>query len=113
MRTYLIEDLYPEDLAKIVQRLNALNLAGPLDGIFYLPLPEDLLGEEQRAHLGECGPFILALEAVDEPCSLKLELLVRAQGKLRCSCVTYATAPQREYAMDRLDALIRELDIAV
>lgn len=115
MRAYLIEDLTPADVAKIGQKLKAKGLAGSLDGIYYIPVPQELLNDEQRAHQTECGPHILALELMaDEDVGLaKLELLVRAQGRLRCSCVSYATAEQRAHVMDWLDAFLRELDIAV
>lgn len=112
MRTYLIEDFLPEQLVLVRQRLQGKGLSGSLDGIYYLPVPENLLSGEQRAHLGECGPYIFVLEVPDET-SLKLELLVRAQGKLRCSCVMYATPEQRAHIMDFLDAFIRDMDISV
>lgn len=112
MRTYLLEDFYPEQMEQVRQRLTALGLAGSLEGIFYLPVPLDLLTLEQREHHGECGPYIFMLEIVDET-SLKLELLVRAQGKLRCSCVMYAMPEQRAYIMDHLDNFLREMDISV
>ncbi len=115
MRDYLIEDLQPGQLALICNALKARGLSGSLEGIFYLPLPDELLTETQRTHAAECGPHIFALEALDGPGepALKLELLVRARGKLRCECVAYATPAQREYVMDFLDAFIRQLDIAV
>jgi len=112
MRTYLVEDFRPEQLELVCQRLAAMGLSGSLDGIYYLPLPLDLLTDEQREHHAECGPYIFVLEVSGET-SLKLELLVRAQGKLRCSCVMYATAEQRAHIMDYLDGFLRELDISV
>ena len=112
MRNYFIEDLLPEHLTTICQTLKDRGLSGSLEGIYYLPLPENLLTEVQREHADECGPHIFALEAVNES-ALKLELLVRARGKLRCECVCYATPAQREYIIDFLDAFIRQLDIAV
>lgn len=112
MRNYLIEDFYPEHLEKVVAQLTAKGFAGSLDGIFYLPVPPNLLTKEQRAHAEECGPHIFVLEVLDES-SLKLELLVRAQKKLRCECVMYATAAQREHIITYLDEFIRQLDISV
>jgi len=112
MRTYLIEDFLPEQQVKVCQRLADMGLTGPLDGIYYLPLPTGLLTEEQREHNAECGPYIFVLEAEGES-NLKLELLVRAQSKLRCSCVAYATPEQRAHIMDYMDNLLRELDITV
>jgi len=112
MRSYLIEDFYPEHQSKVIAALKEKGYAGPLDGIFYLPVPGDLLTDEQRAHTGECGPHMFVLEVVDEN-TLKLELLVRAQRKLRCECVMYATPTQRDYIINFLDAFIRQLDISV
>lgn len=115
MRAYLIEDLTPADVAKIGQKLKDKGLSGSLEGIYYIPVPQALLNEEQQGHQAECGPHIFALELMaDEDVGMaKLELLVRAQGKLRCSCVSYATAEQRAHIMDWLDTFLRELDISV
>ena len=116
MRCYLIEDIYPEQLDKITASLKDKGLSGSLDGVFYLPVPEDLLSDVQRAHAAECGPHMMVLEAaIGENLEgfLKLELLVRAQNKLRCDCVAYATPAQREHVMDFLDSFIRQLDISV
>ncbi|MGE4553865.1 MAG: hypothetical protein AB7D57_12190 [Desulfovibrionaceae bacterium] len=115
MRTYAIEDLYPADAERITAALADQGLAGPIEGIFYLPVPEELYSDEQREHAPECGPYIMALELVKraEQCELRLELLVRARGRLRCSCIAYATPAQRAQMMDFLDRFIRELDISV
>ena len=112
MRSYLVEDFYPEHLQTVLASLTAKGLAGPLDGIFYLPLPQVLLTDVQREHADECGPHMFVLEAVDES-TLKLELLVRAQNKLRCECVMYASPAQREFIIAFLDDFIRQLDISV
>jgi hypothetical protein len=112
MRCYLIEDFYPEQLQKVLSVLAAKGYSGSLEGIFYLPLPDTLLSDVQREHAAECGPHMLVLEAVDES-TLKLELLVRAQKKLRCECVMYATPAQREHIIEYLDDFIRQLDISV
>lgn len=113
MRNYLIEDFDEASLAKISAALKDKGYSGGLDDVFYIPLPLELLSEVQRAHVDECGPHICALELLPELGAVKLELLVRAQRKLRCECVVYATAGQRAWGMDFLDSLIRQLDISV
>ncbi|EGB13693.1 hypothetical protein DND132_0476 [Pseudodesulfovibrio mercurii] len=115
MRTYLVDDLTDQDFQTVIKAFDELGLRGSLEGIYYLPLPEDLLQPEQKAHLNECGPYFMALEAVDLPdrCSLRMELLVRARNKIRCSCVTYATPPQRKHMIEYLDQFIEELEVSV
>ncbi len=111
MRNYLLEDIYKEDLKKITEALKELKFTGGLDGIFYIPVPENLLQDEQKEHLGECGPYFMALEVLEN--ELKLELLVRARNKLRCSCVCYATPEQRNHMLDYLDNFINDLEISL
>lgn len=110
MRSYIIEDLRKEDIERIKQRLDAMELGGLMDDLHWFPLPPALLNPEQQEHK-ECGPHCMALEVGDT--WLKLELLVRARNILRCSCVSYATSEQRAHMMDYLDTLLKELDISV
>ncbi|ACS80031.1 hypothetical protein [Maridesulfovibrio salexigens] len=110
MRNYLLDDIYEEDVKKISAALSELEFQGPIEGIFYLPLPEELLNDEQKEHMGECGPFFMALEV--EETSVKVELLVRARNKIRCSCVAYATSEQRNHMMEYIDKFIADLEIS-
>ena len=111
MRSYLIDEVSAENMEQIERHLTEKGFKGPLDHIYYIPFPQEMLNDEQQQHYGECGPYMLVLETGRN--WLKLELLVRGRGRLRCSCVTYADAAQRTWAMDHLDTFIRELDIAV
>lgn len=115
MRAYIVEDIVNSDMEKIINAFNELNLNGPIEGIYYLPLPEDLLQSEQKEHLEECGPYFMALECIEgtEEGTIKLELLVRGRKKIRCSCVTYATPDQRKHMINYLDQFIDELEISI
>lgn len=115
MRTYLLEDIVDKDYKVIMEAFDNLGFKGPLDGIYYLPMPEELLQQEQVDHIGECGPFFMALECIDkeDENSLRLELLVRARNKIRCSCVSYSTPKQREHMIEYLDQFIEELEISI
>ncbi|WP_147821432.1 hypothetical protein [Salidesulfovibrio onnuriiensis] len=115
MRNYLIEDLVDEHFDKLKKHLTEQGYAGPIDDIYYLPLPEELLTEEQREHREECGPHILCLEAIEDLAGnkFKMELLVRGQSKIRCSCIAYCTPEQRNHMLDFLDDMIKGLDIPV
>ena len=111
MRAYLIDELTAEDVEKIEKRLTQQGWTGSISGIYYVPIPEELLGPEQTEHAASCGPFFLPLETGDG--WVRLELLVRARQILRCSCIAYANPRIREQMIEQLDSLIRELDIAV
>ncbi|MFW5498704.1 MULTISPECIES: hypothetical protein [unclassified Maridesulfovibrio] len=109
MRNYLLEDIYEEDLAKTVDALKEVGFSGPIDDIFYLPIPEELLQDVQKEHIGECGPYFMALEVMEN--SMKIELLVRASNKIRCECVAYATPEQRNHMLDYMDKFIMDLGV--
>jgi len=111
MRSYYIDEISQEDVQKFEDYLKYKNYHNPIDNIFWLPLPEDLLNEVQKGHLKECGPYYMALETGKN--WLKLELLVRASGKIRCECIAYATPEQRDAVMEMLDNMLRNQDIPV
>ena len=111
MRSYLIDEVSAENMEQIERHLTEKGFKGPLDHIYYIPFPQEKLNDEQQQHYGECGPYMLVLETGRN--WLKLELLVRGRGKLRCSCISYCTPEQRQQMIDFLDNFIRELDIPI
>ncbi len=115
MRSYLVEDLFNGDAKRIEESLKAKDFSGPMDGLFYLPVPQEMLQGLQREHLPECGPYMMALEVNYgvEKANLKLELLVRARNNLRCDCIAYAGPELRAYMIDFLDDFIKEQDVSV
>ncbi|CCH47955.1 hypothetical protein [Pseudodesulfovibrio piezophilus] len=115
MRIYLIEDIADTDIEKARTAFDELELRGGLDGIYYLPLPDELLQQEQETHANECGPYFMALEFLTDRGvnQLRLELLVRAKNKMRCSCVSYATSDQRKHMIEYLDQFLDELEISI
>ena len=111
MRTYIVDELSEETIAKFRKHLESKDMRGVMDDVYWLELPEGLHTAEQAEHAGECGPHVFGIELGEA--SVALELLVRAKGRMRCSCVTYADAAQRAWAMDTLDSMFKELDIPV
>lgn len=109
MRSYLIDELDQAHVTRLTDSLEKKGYRKPIEGVFWLPLPVDLLREEQIHHAGDCGPYFVSLETGDD--WVKLELLVRGCGRLRCSCVCYANEEQRSYAMQLLDDFLKNLDI--
>lgn len=111
MRIYLVNDLTPGQVSDLRAHLDRKDMASSMDDLYWLDVPEDLLSDEQRAHLGECGPYSMGLELLDD--AAQLELLVRARNRIRCSCVCYADEAQRAFAMNALDGFFHDLDIPV
>ena len=111
MRSYLIDEISADHMVIIEKHLTEKGFKGALDHIYYIPFPMEMLTDEQQQHYNECGPYMLVLETGRN--WLKLELLVRGHGKLRCSCISYCSPEQRQQMLDFLDNFIRELDIPV
>jgi len=89
MRSYYIDEFVPGELDRLAERLESMELSASMENLYWLPVPQELLTPVQREHMHECGPYVLALEILDEA-ALRLELLVRARNRLRCECVSYA-----------------------
>ena len=111
MRQYHIDELQPEDIARFVKSLEDNGMTGIMEGLYWLEMPKEMLNEEQVDHFDECGPYVMGIEIGED--WVRLELLVRAKNRMRCSCVTYANTKQRDYGMDALDGMLKELDIPV
>lgn len=110
MRSYCIDDLTPADITAVRAQLDAMNLGAGMDGLYWLPVPQHMLTPTQAEHVESCGPFCMALET--DEATLRLELLVRARGMLRCACIAYADPDLRAHMIAYLDALLADLGIA-
>lgn len=109
MRTYTIDQLEEADIAAINARLLNLELQAGLEGVYWLPVPGELLTQSQREHLEQCGPYCLALEV--EFNAVHLELLVRGMGRITCGCVSFASEKLRNHMIKYLEEMLRDLNI--
>ena len=105
MRQYRIDELSREERANIESYLKRTLRRAPMDGVYWIEVPQDLLSAEQRDH-GECGPFFIAVEL--EPEAVCFELLVRSQTNLHSSCIAYASEAQREFVLRFADQMLVE-----
>lgn len=105
MRQLLIDDLSREERANIENYLKRTLQPSIVKDIFWLVLPDDLLGAAQQGH-GACGPFRLGVEMGKD--SVSFELLVRSETNLHCSCIGYATKLQRDFVLSFVDQLLAE-----
>lgn len=110
MRWYAVDDLSAGETARLSQALHAMEFASGMESLFWLPVPEAMLSPVQREHATDCGPYVLALELEEH--SLRLELLVRARGRLRCDCVHYAGPELRAHMIAYLEQLLADLQIS-
>ena len=105
MRQLVIDELSREERDNIENYLKRTVKAGAMEGMFWVVIPDDLLGEAQQGH-EECGPFFFGIELSDK--SLVVELLVRSESNLHCSCIIYATLAQREFLLRFIDTMVEE-----
>ena len=109
MRWYGIDDITEEDTAKLAATLTEMELTSGMDGLFWLPVPAEMLSPVQQEHVESCGPHVMGLEIEEN--FVRLELLVRARGRMRCECVHYASPELRDRMIVWLENLLAELDI--
>ncbi|MBI5557601.1 MAG: hypothetical protein HY885_08180 [Deltaproteobacteria bacterium] len=105
MRQLVIDELSREERNNLDSYLKRNTRPAAMEGMFWLPLSEDLLAEAQQGH-EKCGPFFFGLELVEK--KLIVELLVRSQSNLHCTCISYATKAQRDFLLDFLDRMLQE-----
>jgi hypothetical protein len=105
MRQVVVDQLSREEEKKALKYLERKARPGPVAGIFWLPLPSELWSEDQQAHAA-CGPFYFAVEIQEN--AISFELLVRSHSTLHCSCIGYATGPQRDFLLRFIDQWVAE-----
>ncbi len=103
MKQYVIDELRPDEIAKVVSYLENHCDQGGLQNIFWLEIPKEMLSGVQAIH-ASCGPHCSAVEVHSD--RVIFELLVRGRKKIRCECVSYANRPQRDYIIDFADNLL-------
>lgn len=110
MRTFVIDEITPEDMEKLESWLKEQELMS-IEHLYHFHLPPTLLSPMQQEHAPECGPFYMAVETGRD--WVRLELLVRAKRIVRCACIAYATPEQQEYMISYLENLLKDLHIPV
>lgn len=108
MRQYRIDELRPADHEKLKRHLDEHYGPCQVEGLYWIPLQEDLLDDVQKAH-GDCQPFCFAVELGQHEVSF--ELLIRTRNRVRCDCIRYANGAQRECIIQFADAMFEALKI--
>lgn len=110
MRCYVIDEIPADTLEKFEAALDEKGYASSVEKLYWLPLEARHLLPLQQEHAASCGPHCLALEILDD--GVRLEFLVRAQGRMRCECVSYASPETEREMMAWLDARLEEASSA-
>ncbi|HBI15782.1 MAG TPA: hypothetical protein DDY20_09765 [Desulfobulbaceae bacterium] len=105
MRQYLIDEISFLERDNIESYLKRTLKHGPIEGVFWLEVPADLLGPAQQGH-ERCGPFYFSV--VLEEKTLRFEFLVRSSHNMHCSCIAWANSGQRQFVLDFADRLLTE-----
>lgn len=104
MKSYFIDELRKEEVERFEKSLKQKGYKNPITDIFWIEIPNDLLTMKQKEHLSSCGPYIFSVELGRD--WIKVELLVRPTGKIRCQCISYATTEQRNYVISLIDNML-------
>jgi hypothetical protein len=105
MRQFVIDELSNAEQDNLDSYLKRTLPSAPMEGMFWLPIPENLLAEAQEGH-SQCGPFFFGIELGRN--RLIAEFLVRCQTNLHCSCISYSTPAQRQFLLDFLDRMLAD-----
>jgi hypothetical protein len=105
MRQYLIDELSFVEHDNVEHYLKHRLKQSAVAGVYWLEVPQNLLAPAQLAH-PDCGPFYCSV--ILEKNELRAEFLVRSSHNMHCSCIAWATAEQRQFVLDFIDALLQE-----
>jgi hypothetical protein len=108
MKQYVIDELRPADVATLRSYLTEQYGSTVMDGVFWIPVEDELLSDIQTAH-HECRPHYFAVD-LDE-LRMACELLVRTRSRIRCDCISYATEGQRNWLIALVDDIFNRLAI--
>ncbi|MDR1084882.1 MAG: hypothetical protein LBP22_08490 [Deltaproteobacteria bacterium] len=78
MRSLLFDELRADEIEAIKNYLISSVMAGPIEGLFWVTLPDEILTREQKDIKENAGPFKIAIELGKT--WLKFELLIRTSS---------------------------------
>lgn len=108
MKQYRIDGLSPQDREKLADYLTERLGPPMLETIYWMELDPEVLTPLQKSH-EECRPHCFTLELGSA--FLSCEFLVRIKNSIKCDCMAYADARQREWLITTVDHMLDTLDI--
>lgn len=107
--SFTYEDVPPSLINALQKYLEQTSSQSSLEGVFWLSIPSCYLSPMQKEHEKECGPYVLPL--LLEENRLTIEMLIRSQSTLHCTCLGPASSVIRTYALTWLDEIIPTLGV--
>lgn len=104
MDEVVFDQISTQALENAENKLKSLGFSSSIPGIFWLPVSSEFLSKTQVEHAKECGPYMLAVEIVDN--KLVLETLVRASNRMHCNCMELASPALLDHMTDYLNSLL-------
>jgi hypothetical protein len=109
MKSYFIDEIEASDIALIDSCLASNGRSNGINKLFWIELPGKFINALQSAHHPECSPYRFAVETGDS--WIRAEFFVRTSNSIMCSCNGYCDENLREYIINYIDNMIRELGV--
>jgi hypothetical protein len=108
MRKLVFDEMSRADMDRIREYLAEKAIPSEIEDLYWVELTPDLLDERQMQH-HPCQPYRFAIELSQN--ALSLEMLIRSKTTMRCECIKYADAIQRDFILKFGDAIIEDCKV--
>lgn len=109
MRSYVVDEISPDDLDLIISCMNEKASLSGMKNLYWVDLPVNELTEEQRDHI-DCCPHRFAVEIGDN--WIKAEFFIRSAIKIKCDCDGYCDDKQKKFIIRYIDSILSGLNIS-
>jgi len=108
MRKLVFDEINKSDMGRIREYLAEHAILSEVEDLYWVELGNDLLDERQSEHRA-CQPYRFAIELTQD--AVCMEMLIRSKTTIRCECIRYANAVQRDFILKFGDTLIQDCKI--
>ncbi|MDR2354210.1 MAG: hypothetical protein LBF22_13845 [Deltaproteobacteria bacterium] len=108
MKILVLDELRSEEIIKIGAYLKEMTNPGPIEGVFWLPVPEHILTKKQKVLEYSVGPYKMFIELKKN--SVHFELLVRSE-KISNEGGGGANINQAIYVFSIVDEMVKKLNL--
>ena len=110
MQAFLVDNLNPEEIKKLSSVLPQFTQPSPVEGLYWIPIPEEILAPIQKAHT-HCQPHYFAVELGED--FISFEFLVRNFHRVRCDCIAPATNQQKLFLLELAKKIFEKAGVSM